>query len=193
MSPKELFDANQQLVYSIFWKYFSHKIPTDWHEDAIQEGLLELWRICNDFDDSYGFAFSTYAYPCIKGKLERYFREKVLRIRIPRKMWNDGTASSVVVYSLDDTINEDETLTLGDATAGPDDDYPDLTSDTIDRFLETIVNDKHRAVMEEYLYGKVFFESPTQEFLKNKYGYAQSYIARIIQKYLSKFEEFLKP
>ena len=47
--------------------------------------------------------------------------------------------------------------------------------------------------MEEYLYGKVFFESPTQEFLKNKYGYAQSYIARIIQKYLSKFEEFLKP
>jgi len=56
-------------------------------EDLVQEGLLGLCEAHNNFDDSRGTTFSTFATHCIKNKLLSYvLREKKQNLDIPSEM-----------------------------------------------------------------------------------------------------------
>lgn len=193
MLPEELFSNNQKLVYSIYWKYFSGKVPECWQQDIIQEGLLGLWKACKSFNESLGYSFSTYAFPFAKGYMQRFYREEISCIKIPRKMWEDGNINFSII-SLDEPINDiDDTITLKDIIAA--DSYLDegeaFTIDLLESFLSTIANNRHRHIVEEYFYGKLFFEAPKQIELSKKYGVSQSQITRILQRYRKKFAEFI--
>lgn len=194
MSPKEYFDNNQKLVNFIFWKYFYNKIPSIWHEDVIQEGLLELWRVCNSYDESTNNTFSTYACICIKGRMNRFYRENISSVKIPRSMWDNGTAPSIHVTSLDEVICESDKseITLADTIAAPPEYNEDSLLDTIEGFLETISCKNHRDIMEEYLYGELYFVAPSQQELSEKYKISQPQVSRILNKYKAKFGEYIQ-
>ena len=48
------------------------KVP--WNEDYFQQGVLELIRCVENYDESKGYKFSTYATNCIKLKLKEYIK-----------------------------------------------------------------------------------------------------------------------
>lgn len=57
------------------------KVP--WNEDYFQQGVLELIRCAENYDNSKGYKFSTYAIKCITLKLKDYIkRDYVLKPKL---------------------------------------------------------------------------------------------------------------
>lgn len=192
MTPKELFDANTKLVYYIFNKYFKDKTLACYYDDLIQEGLLALWRACLSYKLDYETAFSTYAFPSIKGRMTRFYRERTFGVKIPRDMWDNGDFSGLTVVSLNNSINDDKEDEFVDLLADKETDYVEITELLLEEFLSTIKDKKHRDVMEEYFYGALFFESPSQVDLANKYKLSQGTVSKIVRKYKKQFAEFME-
>lgn len=168
-------------------------IPSAWREDCIQEGMLELWRVCRTFDTDKGCTFATYAVPCIRGAIRRFCREKTSTIRIPRGIWDSGRVDEVYIGSLDALVDVDksEGTTFGDFIPAEPDFYPNLFEDTIDDFLNTIPPSIYHNVAEEVLFGLAFGEKPTQKELAEKYSQSQHNISKLTNKAIRKFKEFL--
>lgn len=188
MTPEQRFKDNIKLVH-----YCMKKVtyPAMYQEDIRQEGMLELWRVSQSFDESQGFAFATYAVPCILGAMRRFVREKCSTIRIPRPMWEKG--ETIAVGSLDALIDDEksDTTTFGDLIPGEPDFYPELFEDQLDDFLATVTNAKHRDIYEEFAYGAAYGDATTQQELADKYGYAQSQVSRLRKKFRKEFRDFL--
>lgn len=68
----EMISANIGLVHSIAKKFIGR--GTD-YEDLFQSGCVGLIKAVDNFDESRGFAFSTYAVPVIMGEIKRIFRD----------------------------------------------------------------------------------------------------------------------
>ena len=190
VSPEQLFNQNQKLVY---YCMKGLNIPASWYEDCIQEGMLELWRVCQGFDVDKGYKIATYAVPCIRGAIMRFHREKISTIRVPGSMWEEGRAGEVQIGSLDALVDTEksEGTTFGDLIPAEPDFYPNLFEDTIDDFLNTIPPSVYHDVAEEVLYGLAFGEKLTQKELAEKYGQSQPTISRLTEKAKRKFKEFL--
>lgn len=190
MTPEQRFNDNIKLVHYCMRKL---SYPALYQDDVRQEGMLALWRACQSFDESRGFAFATYAVPWILGSIRKFIRNSCSTIRIPRPVWDRGEAGSVVVDSLDALIDVEKrnSGTFGDLIPSEPDFYPELFEDQIDDFLATVANDRYRDIYEEFAYGAAYGESPTQQELSEKYGYSQPQIARLRKKFREEFRLFL--
>ena len=69
---EEYIVSNIALVHSIANRFKGRGIDYD---DLFQAGCLGLVRAVDNFDESKGFAFSTYAVPVIMGEIRRLFRD----------------------------------------------------------------------------------------------------------------------
>lgn len=67
-------------------KLVSHSLAllkVQWNEDYFQQGVLELIRCAENYDESKGYKFSTYATKCIMLKLKDYIkRDYVIRPKL---------------------------------------------------------------------------------------------------------------
>ena len=192
MTPKELFNANTKLVYYIFNKCFKDKTLACYHDDLIQEGLLALWQACLSYKPDYKTNLSTYAFPCIHGRMNRFYKEKTFVIRIPRYMWEDYDFSKLTTVSLNELVSDDGGDEFVDFLAGKEADYVEITELLLEEFLKTIKNKKHRDIVEEYFYGALFFESPSQVNLANKYKLAPNTVSLILKRYKKQFAKFME-
>ena len=77
---EKLIEKNLRLVKSIA-KRFSDR-GTEF-EDLVEIGTIGLIKSIDGFDESYGFSFSTYAYPFIIGEIRRFLRDDGL-VKISR-------------------------------------------------------------------------------------------------------------
>ena len=68
----ELINSNFGLVHSCANKFRGRGVEYD---DLFQAGCVGLIKAADNFDDSRGFAFSTYAVPVILGEIRRIFRD----------------------------------------------------------------------------------------------------------------------
>lgn len=68
----ELIDNNYGLVHSCANKFRKRGVEYD---DLFQAGCIGLIKASRNFDESRGFAFSTYAVPVILGEIRRIFRD----------------------------------------------------------------------------------------------------------------------
>jgi len=188
MTPEQRFNDNIKLVH-----YCMKKVtyPALYQEDVRQEGMLALWRVSQSFDESRGFAFATYAVPCIIGSMKRFVRENCSTIRIPRTMWENG--ETIAVGSLDALIDAEksESTTFGDLIPSEPDFYPELFEDQLDDFLATVTNARRRDIYEEFAYGPAYGDQPTQQELAKKYGYSQPQIGRLRKRFREEFQNFL--
>lgn len=205
MTPNELFNANQKLVYYCYHKYIKKQYPPGIYDDIIQEGFLGLWQASIRFDETLGFQFSTFAASNIVGRMKRFLREQNSTIRILRNDWENGETDKYVTTSLDARLSDDNENNLESIIPGQPDDYEELTGELIDSFIEHERRRRYRysnaqsdiierdlAIVEEYLYGATFFEQPSQEFMSKKYGVSQSSISKIIKKGKQQFKEFIQ-
>ena len=69
---RALAEDNLGLVHTCAKKFCGKGIEYD---DLFQAGCLGLVKASNKFDESLGFAFSTYAIPSILGEIKRLFRD----------------------------------------------------------------------------------------------------------------------
>lgn len=68
----KLIDKNLGLVHSCANKFRGRGVDYD---DLFQAGCVGLIKAAENFDESRGFAFSTYAVPVILGEIRRIFRD----------------------------------------------------------------------------------------------------------------------
>ncbi len=72
LSREEFIKENLGLVHSICRRFNGRGIEYD---DLYQAGCVGLVKAADAFDESRGFAFSTYAVPVIMGEVRRLFRD----------------------------------------------------------------------------------------------------------------------
>lgn len=187
MTPEQRFNDNINLVHYCMKKLY---YPAMYQEDVRQEGMLALWSAAQSFDESRGFAFSTYAVPGILGTMRRFIREKCSTIRIPRTMWEDGKI--IPISSLDAIIDEENGgITLGDMIPDEQDFYPELFEDQLEDFLSTVTNARYRDIYEEFAYGAAYGDVLTQQELAEKYGLSQASVSRLSKRFQKEFRDFL--
>jgi len=188
MTPEQRFNENIKLVHYCLKKL---SYPALYQEDVRQEGMLELWRVSQSFDESRGFSFATYAVPCILGAMKRFVRENCSTIRIPRPMWEN--CETIQVGSLDALIDDEKSssATFGDLMPSEPDFYPELFEDQLDDFLATVTNARRRDIYEEFAYGAAYGDAPTQQELADKYEYSQAQVSRLRRKFRKEFKDFL--
>lgn len=197
MTPRELFDANTSIVGWCFKKYVNnYKSPE--FDDIMQEGMLGLWEAACRFDDSKGYKFTTFAVPYVFGRMKHYMRNKTNVIRPPRSVFENSDVKALSelysIQSLDMEVFDDggTPVLLRDLIGAPPDEYEFITEDLLESFLDTIDNQMHKDIMEEYYYSYIWGIHPKQVYLAEKYGTCQAQIARIIKKYNQKFVEFIQ-
>ena len=81
-AKEKIINGNLKLVLSIINKYNNGKNDMN---DLFQIGCVGLIKAVDNFDDSYGVMFSTYAVPLILGEVKRYIRDST-SIRITRSV-----------------------------------------------------------------------------------------------------------
>ena len=108
ISREEFIKNNLGLVHSICRRFTGRRIEYD---DLYQAGCIGLIKAVDAFDESRGFAFSTYAVPVIMGEVRRIFRDggavkvsrsvKELNLKIIKA--NEALSQK---YSREPTVNE---------------------------------------------------------------------------------------
>ena len=81
-SLSQLMARHDGLVQAVVRRQVLGELP---FEEALQAGRIGLWRAILGFDPERGFAFSTYAWPCIKHRIWRAVKAcgQVDRTQIP--------------------------------------------------------------------------------------------------------------
>ena len=82
LAKERIINGNLKLVLSIINKYNNGKNDMN---DLLQIGCVGLIKAVDNFDESYGVMFSTYAVPLILGEVKRYIRDST-SIRITRSV-----------------------------------------------------------------------------------------------------------
>lgn len=69
---QDMIESNIGLVHSIAKRFAGRGVD---YEDLFQSGCIGLIKAVDNFDESKGFQFSTYAVPVIMGEIKRVFRD----------------------------------------------------------------------------------------------------------------------
>lgn len=189
MTPNELFQKNQKLVYKCLKTL---RYPRGHADDLIQEGLIGLWEAAQRFDSERGVQFSTFAWAYIRGRMMKYCRDQVCVVRLPRRAWDNHEVDNLQFLSLDSELDDSpNAATLANLIPGEPDFYPNLFDDQIDDFLATLPDGKFKSVCEEFAYGSAYGDRPNQKELARKYNITQPQISRYRKKFLTQFESWL--
>lgn len=95
-------------------------------------------------------------------------------------------------------IGKDEsTSTVEDMIASQSDYIEEMLNEdhileTIQRVSDSIDNETHRGMWEEYIYSLFYGEKLSQQYFADKYGSSQAQISRILRKYKQKFTKLLQ-
>ena len=100
-SEEEKLLKNMGLVHSIASRFPYSGVE---YEDLVQIGSLGLLKAIRNFDESKGFAFSTYAVPVITGEIKRFLRDDGA-IKVSR--WTKTLAQKITEY-IDEKLKNGE-------------------------------------------------------------------------------------
>lgn len=161
------------------------KVP--WNEDYFQQGVLELIRCAEKYDESKGYKFSTYAVKCITLKLKDYIkRDKVIKPKLTGE--KGGKVYAPPVTSLTTVVYEsvdDRPIALQDVLQDEVDwDAVDLKIE-----LDSIISDGllTRDELNLFIDAKVN-RYPIKE-LSKKYGISSTAVKEIISRTKTILEE----
>lgn len=106
MTRDELILNNLGLVGSCASRFMSKGID---YEDLYSSGCVGLIKAADGFDESLGFAFSTYAVPSILGEIRRLFRDGGA-VKISRSLKEKARELQVVKESLEKQLGVEPTI-----------------------------------------------------------------------------------
>ena len=167
-AKEKLISENSPLIKSVIKKYLNKGIEFD---DLYQLGSLGFLKAIENFDETFGVKFSTYAVPMIAGEVKRFIRDngiikvsrstKQLNIKINRfieSYINQYEKSpDIDVIAKEFGITEQEVVYAMDASHKP-------------MSLFTLVGDE--CGKEQYLIDKIEDENQTGDILDNQVLYS---------------------
>lgn len=205
---------NLGLVHSIAHRFVGRGIEYD---DLYQAGCYGLIKAVDNFDDSKGFQFSTYAVPVIMGEIKRQFRdggaikvsrslkEKSIYVQAVREKYRKNNLAEPTISELSKLCNIDieelsEILNILTPIASlsyayEEDDSPlDVPVDESDKLFDRI--SVHQALKglendELALLNYRFFEGKTQSQTAKILGVSQVQVSRREKRLLLKLREKL--
>ena len=156
-----------------------NKLGVAFDEDYFQQGVLELIRCVDRFDEKKGIKFSTYAVKNIKLFLKEYIvRDKVLR---PKRTGIKGRVYAPPCDSFEKVVYSNgkaEEITLGDMLA---DDFQ-IENNTIMLDISILVSKKLISERDVNIFLDFHINKETKRFIGQKYGLSQRQITTILEK-----------
>ncbi len=206
---------NIGLVHSIAKRYKNRGIEYD---DLFQAGCVGLVKPADNFDESRGFAFSTYAVPVIMGEIKRLFRDggavKVSRQlkdktyiteKAINKFREDNMREPTVSEIAEITGYEVEEVSEIIAATSPvkslstmldtEDKEIDIPIDNSELIFSKLMIDEAVSKLdstERFILNYRFFSGKTQSETATVLGLSQVQISRKEKRILSKLREYMK-
>lgn len=205
---------NIGLVHSVANKFRGRGADYD---DLFQAGCVGLIKAVDNFDETKGFAFSTYAVPVIMGEIKRIFRdgglikvsrslkEKSQKIQIARdefqhKYMREPTVSELAELSGVPAEEIPEALgvlapTLSLSGSSDDDEESDIPIDDSDRLFDRLAiigAVSNLSYEEKMLVQYRFFDGKTQSDTAELLGISQVQVSRKEKNILLKMRQNLQ-
>lgn len=171
MTPEKLFNTNTRLAYKVLSKY-RNAVSETLFEDLKQESLLGLWKAANSFDESKGFAFSTYAFRVINNQILMYLR---------------GINKHKSNISLQSEIGED--IYLEDTSVAIKENNFEIENQIQLNDILRIMNESHSLKIQ--VFKELEFMGKKQREVATKFGIAQSYVCRLRKKAIKEIQSKL--
>ena len=216
-SEEELLLKNMGLFHSIAARFPYSGVE---YEDLVQIGSLGLLKAIRNFDESKGFAFSTYAVPVITGEIKRFLRDdgaikvsravrsNFVRIRactekLRNLLGRDPTVSELVEKT---GLTLEEVVEALDSAARPASLDETLSDDGDHTLADTVAGGDFSADLEKIALrqgiGKLcaedrklitlrYFCSKTQQQTAEMLGMSQVQVSRREKKILEKLKEYV--
>lgn len=190
-SEREQFINDNIKLVGYVLKNKMHCAVTD---DIVQEGYYYLIKAVDNFDETKGISFSTFAVSYIRFGIIRYINYDCLIKPCRKDNEKDGKKCTFLykdIISLNSVmspnISEDNIITLEDMLPDINTDVEDkiLTSFDIKNFIKTKLNDKEKQIMILYL------QHYKQVDIVNKLDTSQSQISRILIQIRKKYEKYI--
>lgn len=193
MNSEELFNNNQNLVYEVYRRKYGSYTPEK--EELIQEGLLALWVASTSYKPEIA-KFSTYAFMKIDCAMAKYIRNHSTCIHLSAREYekNDHDTYKCARHyiSLDAHIDDvDENETLHNFIGTAEDDYREVTKDLINRFVDTIDNERNRELVRDYYISQIDNTGVKQYEIAEKYGMSKANASLIIRTENARFQQFI--
>ncbi|MDH2414431.1 sigma-70 family RNA polymerase sigma factor [Nocardioides sp. CER19] len=165
--------------------------------DLEQVAYLALVRAARDFDPTLGHDFLSYAVPCIRGAVKRYFRDSAWLVRPPRTAQaqylrsdhGDDVVDGVPLrsclrpYSLD--APDDTAAPLRETLV----DLDDRTWEQTEARLMLAPHLKALPVQARRVLHRRFVEDRTQQQIADELGVSQYHVSRLLDRYLRQLRE----
>ena len=165
-----------------------NKLGVAFDKDYFQQGVLELIRCDDRFDEKKGIKFSTYAVKNIKLFLKEYIaRDKVLR---PKRTGIKGRVYAPPCDSFEKVVYNNgkaEEITLGDMLA---DDFQ-IENNTIMLDISILVSKKLISERDVNVFLDFHINEETKRSIGQKYGLSQKQITNILEKTKNDLQRYL--
>jgi len=176
-AKSQLITENSPLIKSVIKRYLNKGIEFD---DLYQLGSLGFLKAINNFDESFGVKFSTYAVPMIAGEVKRFIRDngiikvsrgtKQLNIRINKfieKYVNEFEVSPTIdIIAKEFNITEQEVVYALDASHKPISLYTQVGDENIKEqyLIDKIESDtKENDILDNHALYNIIEELPSRE------------------------------
>ena len=185
---EKLFNENINIAYKVAHR-FADKISNEVREDFIQESLIGLWYACENFDESKGYKFSTYAYSLCSGYIMKCSTH--LSTRRERKVikYNELDITKVSM-SQEMFRGEEDIQTVGDLLKDKESyrEEDDMCANMdFKRFINSdTLTDRERTIF------LLISDEVTQTEIGERLGLAQAHISRLYKKIKKKYVEWLE-
>jgi RNA polymerase sigma-B factor len=193
---EELAVTNMALARRIAQRLGRH---TQHASDLEQVAYLALVRAARDFDPTQGHDFLSYAVPCIRGAVKRYFRDSAWLVRPPRTVQarylgsenrDDEVADGVPLRSCLRPHSLDAPDT-GTAAPARDTlvDLDDRTWEQTEARLMLAPHLKALPAQARQVLHRRFVEDRTQQQIADELGVSQYHVSRLLDRYLRQLRE----
>lgn len=214
-SRDEKINNNLGLVHSVAKKFRGRGVDYD---DLFQNGCLGLIKAVDNFDETRGFAFSTYAVPVIMGEIKRIFRdggavkvsrclkEKAIKVQALRENFLKRELREPTISELSELLDctEEEMAdilnviqpTISLNSYGEDgDEVMEIPVDESEQLFDRISVAQmleHLSEKEKYIVELRFFQGKTQTEVARLLGISQVQVSRKEKSILLKLRKLME-
>lgn len=217
-AKNELIEANYPLIKSVIKRYTNKGVD---YNDLFQLGCVGFVKAINNFDNSFGVKFSTYAVPMIAGEVKRFLRDdgaiKVSRalksLSIQLKKYIDQKSKEGISPTIDELANEfnvdkQEIVFALDSSLYPVSIFSQIDGDDEGTCLVDLIEDKQQNDFLDHLVLKQliqnldererkiiimrYYRDKTQSEIAKMFNISQVQVSRIENKVLEKLKKGFK-
>lgn len=169
---EQIYLDNENLVYKFATKYYLLK-----DEDMMQSLKIAMYRAVMSYDESKGYALSTYIYKVLYNEYCYHFRDKNLKIKYAPNVVTDEEGKSSDIF---DFIADDKNKNI---------DY-ELDKKEMLNIINNYINTLEKQDRDMFI--DYYFNGVKQKHLAKKYSLSQSQISRNLKSIISCLQELLK-